>query len=210
MNWRLAESLIVLRRQLDERWPKRDRASDGSIGDQSHAARKSDHNPDKDGVVTAIDIDRDIAPGVNSRMLAEALVASRDQRIKYIISNAQIISGPGGPSPWVWRPYTGVNAHKEHMHISVREDRRDDKSLWRIVISPTEQLPLPLGTRPTIQLGSAGSDVEFLQRVLGNLRVDGDFGPKTKAAVVEYQQSVGLKPDGIVGSMTWKALTKEK
>jgi peptidoglycan hydrolase-like protein with peptidoglycan-binding domain len=35
---------------------------------------------------------------------------------------------------------------------------------------------------------------------------DGIFGAQTLAAVVKFQSSAGLKPDGIVGAGTWKAL----
>ena len=38
------------------------------------------------------------------------------------------------------------------------------------------------------------------------LAVDGRFGPKTRARVVEFQRQAGLSPDGVVGPMTSKAL----
>ena len=36
--------------------------------------------------------------------------------------------------------------------------------------------------------------------------VDGKSGPKTKAAVVEFQKQSGLTPDGKVGPRTWEKL----
>jgi len=35
--------------------------------------------------------------------------------------------------------------------------------------------------------------------------VDGDFGPKTEAAVKAYQQDRAVNVDGIVGDQTWWA-----
>ena len=54
---------------------------------------------------------------------------------------------------------------------------------------------------------TSGKTVELLQRELGNLKVDGDFGPATKGKVKAFQKQKGLKRvDGVVGYETWKAL----
>lgn len=59
--------------------------------------------------------------------------------------------------------------------------------------------------------GSQGAGVVTLQerlRVLGynTGRVDGIFGPNTKAAVISFQCAQGLAADGIVGPRTQAAL----
>lgn len=147
MSWRVARSLETLLAQVDAAFPGRSTASDGDIGDQAHQTRTSDHNPNAAGVVTAIDITNDLAHGVDARKLGEALIASKDPRIKYVISNAQIASSdayererPGPDQPWVWRPYTGENAHRQHVHISVMGNY-DDTTPWAIAgVNPTAAL----------------------------------------------------------------------
>jgi putative chitinase len=58
---------------------------------------------------------------------------------------------------------------------------------------------------------SQGPAVVRLQKQLKKLgfspgKIDGDFGPATKAAVIAFQKSRGLLPDGIAGPRTLKAL----
>ena len=77
----------------------------------------------------------------------------------------------------------------------------------------------------TIQNGSSGSAVTTLQSELNSLyakkvfpnspnnfnpplAVDGQFGPKTMRAVLDFQHKKGLSVDGIVGPQTWHALGK--
>jgi peptidoglycan hydrolase-like protein with peptidoglycan-binding domain len=54
--------------------------------------------------------------------------------------------------------------------------------------------------------GSEGRQVRLLQQALGNVRVDGVFGPETEEAVRTFQASKGLTVDGVVGSLTSAAL----
>jgi peptidoglycan hydrolase-like protein with peptidoglycan-binding domain len=67
-----------------------------------------------------------------------------------------------------------------------------------------------LTTQPTLRQGAKGPAVVQLQNLLRNkgynIAADGDFGPKTAAAVKQFQASKGLVADGIVGPKTWAAL----
>ena len=78
MAWRLAKSLDRLRKQVNEVVPLRSKTDDGTIGDEAHSARESDHNPDDDGVVKAMDLTHDPLHGFDSYKFADALKASND------------------------------------------------------------------------------------------------------------------------------------
>jgi hypothetical protein len=136
MTWRVAGSLLALRKQVNEKYPTRAKAADGTIGDEAHASRASDHNPwikeGEMGIVSGMDITHDPAHGVDSYKLAEQLRVSRDPRLKYVISNGRIFSSL--VSPWVWRKYNGSNKHSHHVHISVKETKKfyDDPAPWEV------------------------------------------------------------------------------
>ncbi len=38
--------------------------------------------------------------------------------------------------------------------------------------------------------------------------IDSKIGPKTKKAIIDFQRSKRLKPDGVVGLKTWEELSK--
>jgi hypothetical protein len=59
--------------------------------------------------------------------------------------------------------------------------------------------------RPTLRRPARGELVKKVQMKVG-VNADGNFGPKTEAAVRAFQKKHGLVPDGIVGPKTWKAL----
>lgn len=129
---RLAKSLVKLREQVNARYPKRSKSSDGWIGDTAHAARKSDHNPDKDGVVLAIDLTHDPVDGFDAHKWAEIQQIKRDPRIKYVISRGRIFNS--AISNGVWRAYSGSNPHNAHVHVSVVANpaHYDDARAWVI------------------------------------------------------------------------------
>src|SRR5262245_48269452 len=102
---RIAKALDILRSQMNAKYPNRSKVSDGWIGDQANAGRTSDHNPNSEGVVTALDITHDPAHGLDTWKLADILRNCKDPRIKYVISNGRIFSS--AVSPWQWRPYSG-------------------------------------------------------------------------------------------------------
>lgn len=58
--------------------------------------------------------------------MAEAIRTSKDRRVGYVIYNSRIFSGPAGKQPFVWRKYTGANAHTKHVHIDVIDQHQDD------------------------------------------------------------------------------------
>ena len=52
-------------------------------------------------------------------------------------------------------------------------------------------------------------DVQKLLNLNGaKLTVDGDIGPKSKAAIKKYQRASKLKADGVVGPITWASLIR--
>jgi hypothetical protein len=141
MNWRLAKALEMLRSQVDAAFPKRRKHEDGTIGDESHQSRESDHNPWVDGnVVTALDITHDPANGCDCEALSARLLKSHDSRIKYIIWNKRIANYQAlqNAKPFAWRPYHGASDHTKHMHVSVRPSKMfyDCQLPWDIVQPP--------------------------------------------------------------------------
>lgn len=126
---RPAKCLPVLRAQLDAAYPNRKHTVDYYKGDPAHAARKSDHNPDSRGIIHAYDVTHDPANGCDVQALADAIIESRDLRMKYMIHNRRIVSSTN--TPWQWRPH-GDDPHLGHLHLSVSDKNEDDTRPWQI------------------------------------------------------------------------------
>lgn len=148
MDYFLSPALAQLRAEINALWPHRDKTSDGWIGDTSHAARPSDHNPDwsADGIVRALDIDEDLTLGLAAVGAAMPLVNAilRDPRTRYVIYEGRIWN----VDTQRWSTYTGPNAHRHHVHVSVRKvgnyDR--DASPWSLAA----RIGNDLGSIPTV------------------------------------------------------------
>lgn len=77
--------------------------------------------------------------------------------------------------------------------------------------APAPQATAAAPALPVLQRGSKGEQVRTLQRRLVELNyflgdIDGDFGARTKAAVIAFQADNGLIEDGVVGRQTRDAL----
>lgn len=133
MAWELAPALKALISDVNQEWPNRSKALDGTIGDGAHAARKSEHNPNRepgddvpDGYVTAADI---TAEGINTGRLIDVLI--RDPRVWYVIHNREIRSRTYGFKRQEYEG-DGRNPHLHHIHVSLVQTRKacDDQSDW--------------------------------------------------------------------------------
>ena len=135
MKPRLSKSAVQLREQIDDAFPDRDRTSDGWIGDARHSARKSDHNPDEQGWVRAIDIDRDLSGKAKPDIMPDLADQLRQygkvhpKRISYVIFDGRIASSKKG---WAWRPYDGINKHNHHCHISFTKAADEASDFFQI------------------------------------------------------------------------------
>lgn len=131
MAWKLAPALAALISDVNDKWPLRSKAVDGTIGDASHSARKSEHNPNRepgddvpDGYVTAADITTE---GLNKQLLLSTLKS--DRRVWYVIHDRKIWSRTYG---FKQQAYTGSNPHTSHIHVSLVQTKAacNDTSAW--------------------------------------------------------------------------------
>jgi hypothetical protein len=140
---RLVPAGVTLRDQINKRWPRRDKTSDGWIGDRAHQARKSDHNPDRNGWVHAIDIDENMGAGKmrqggTARILADQLIEYArsgkpgSKRIKYVVYEDQIASGTY--RQWWWRWRGKGFGHFQHIHVSFTSAAETDGSPFPLPI----------------------------------------------------------------------------
>ena len=95
---------------------------------------------------------------------------------------------------------------------AVRNPRRVFQVLAIIILNLFIIALLPPQTTETLSKeGSTGSEVRQIQTKLKNWgyfndKIDGIYGPKTKAAAIWFQKKNGLTADGIAGPATLKAM----
>lgn len=162
-DWILVPCLVQLRSEFNAIGPKRDRASDGSIGDAAHEDSQSDHNRDETGNVPirdadkiqevhAIDVDKDgpWLDGITMEKAVQFILArcrsGAEKRLRYIIFNRRIWSASNG---WRQKAYTGANPHDKHAHFSASYTTalEASKASWRL--SDLLRKEAPAMTNPT-------------------------------------------------------------
>jgi len=137
MKPKLCKAGETLREQFNQTYPDRDKSSDGWVADARHvAAGTSDHIPSaEDGIVRAIDVDRDVSgkpkPDLMPDIVNQIRLAAKagDKRISYIIFDGRIASSRMG---WRFRKYSGSNPHNHHCHISFTKAGDNDGSRFDV------------------------------------------------------------------------------
>lgn len=151
-EWKLAPCLIALFESANKFAPLRSQASDGTLGDSAHQARKSDHNPDSSGYVNAMDLTNDPQNGFDSWKIANNIAANvisgKEDRVKYLISGDPV-NRPGvdlifSATPWYQKPFlkpknkwtvngSGGTHVGHHLHVScVADVRRMSDKVWEL------------------------------------------------------------------------------
>lgn len=192
-DWFLAPTLAQFRKEVNTLYPKRDKTSDGTIGNASHAGGTSDHNPDVRGCVCAIDIDEDVLGptdvypsfhgGSPARHLVDTIVSRAKAgllpQVYYVIYEKKIMSRTYGFTP---RDYTGSNPHNHHFHLSVyhKPELADSTKPWGL--AATGEYPKPTSDDvwlSKLTFGQTASDsVWQLQNALNKLIASGEVeGP---------------------------------
>jgi hypothetical protein len=215
----LVPCLVTLRDEFTLVAPKRDKSSDGWIGNQIHAVSISDHNDDEQGhtpyvdadkihEVHAIDVDKDLRePGISMADAVSIIIKNhylgRDNRLQNVIFNRRIWSRSWG---WTEQSYTGSSAHTEHAHFSARyttAQERDTRQ-WGLMKAMVQQAyfpmhDLPAGARvPLLEFGMDDRDyngynvIDRVQKLL-NVTDDGIYGPETRDAVKRRYGGNGMR-----------------
>jgi hypothetical protein len=130
-------ALIAWRQGILNRFPDRDDASDGGIGDEFHEP-PSEHIANVDGTVDAFDCDVNFlgsdAESGNpmERRICDALKADfeQDPRAKLWIHRSKIANAD--VDDWRVRDYdrAHINPHNKHIHFQTRQSKEDDDRSW--------------------------------------------------------------------------------
>ena len=203
------------------------------IGDAAHKTSPSDHNEDdtSGGKPEQTDADNnpehraiDVMIGPNFSKtdavnLKNDLVSRSENksRLKYVILFDKIYSAK---RDFAEAPYSG----DFHNHVHVSGNAADDENEASWTLSSDSTPPPPAPSVRDLYVGLDGDDVRRLQQFLRDvfpdyrryvtvkrnrlISVDGDFGPQTRAWVIEFQRRTNLSRDGIVGPKTRAKLSE--
>lgn len=190
MSWIVVPCLLEGRDQMNARFPNRSKASDGTIGDTSHQASSSSHNPDltgnpefRDGdnldEVRAIDFTTELNdPSVTMEQVVQTWIercrAGLMPWVRYIIFRRRIWHKYR--NNYETRDYTGSDPHTGHVHVTADWDADSTGGTdWGLGVISAPHNPESSGPEPLV--------------------VDGAMGPKT---ISRWQQIMGTTVDGYI------------
>jgi peptidoglycan hydrolase-like protein with peptidoglycan-binding domain len=154
-----------------------------------------------------------------------AYVSGRHKGVQRSPTCATLTKGARGPAVTTIQSYVGARADGDfgpHTAAALRRWQRHhrlpptgavDASTWAalpqdVALAACSQQAHGDGISMTcayLHQGSTGPAVKVLQAKL-HVGVDGDFGPRTQAAVVRAQRAAKLVGGGVVGPATWAEL----
>lgn len=135
---------------------------------------------------------------------------NRGKESPYVYSGTDVYEGgkyvrDGVYDPKVWDRQPGVMAL-----IASLQSEDGEMPEWANPQSPEEAWGSVAEGNVMVRHGQRGPVIEALQGRLASagfeLAADGDFGNKTKEALIAFQKANGLDPDGVVGPATAAAL----
>jgi peptidoglycan hydrolase-like protein with peptidoglycan-binding domain len=121
----------------------------------------------------------------------------------------QGITNPEFSSPRFTNPYSErqLECPSNFRYSSVKDDHNS-------LVSRADKVDKPKidsQTLPVLHFGDVGDAVRVLQRLLlcnrYAIKVDGNFGVLTEAAIKAFQSQRHIDVDGVVGEVTWRELT---
>jgi peptidoglycan hydrolase-like protein with peptidoglycan-binding domain len=185
----------------------------GICGDSSHAARKSAHN-EGNALDVGVGSDHDLGWGIINHFLADGRAYNA------------IHQGKGRRANWRGGSWFSASGHENHIHLEIHNGGRGGGG-WGFSAA-TAPAPSPSSASTTsssdygndwhdtgrgriMKRGHKGAAVRHLQNLLNAFgfdagTADGDFGPRTEAAVKRHQAASGLAQDGLVGPASYNDL----
>lgn len=198
--WIVSDAIESLIDQVEAAWPAR-HPTDGTVASRGHdrGNPRSDHRPfpyDGAGVVRAVDIGETVED--QGELLAEQLRQSRDPRIRYVIHERRLFSSynhRNGPA-WMWRRYSGFNAHLNHVHVSVTNAGDSDGRRWEIDLGGEMAALQVIDVQKALNEAKVGDHEDRI------LKEDDIYGPRTASALSKAFRA-GTSIDGLTVAGTF-------
>lgn len=199
--------------QLNERFPKRDKASDGLWGNKAHQESVSSHNGDKSGnaewkdgdkkdEVRARDWDKDLKdPDATMEQVVQEWVrlarAGKLWWVRYIIFNKRIWHKRDG---YKTRVYTGANKHDHHAHVNSDFTEKADEVTGTDWGLKNFRKPKPPAPKPPVTTPKPPVKPAPPKPAPRDVKVDGVLGPKTVTLwqYVTHQKQTGKLDEAFV------------